>query len=296
MKKYMYAILLLLIITPLAHAQSTKKDTTRLPLWKVSSAKRTMYVTDAMNIPLNTRPVPKRTAQAFAQSGTLVMEGEIGPKAEAKGKALLKKYEPLPESKTLDDILNEIQLRRVKKLLAAVGVNYSDVQHDQPWAVLMHFVHAAEKKSGRKRHPRYRHFKHQAKQQHMSIEHLDTPKQEIEMLANMPSKLQVAFLMMPVNQAIHPRRAVHNKQATRKAWSTGDTQNAAKHFDATFKDYPGLYQAMVTSRHNRWTKMLTAMLAKSGKPVFVVVGAPHLFGPHNLLGHLRKAGYTVTQL
>lgn len=276
---------------------STAHIATRIPLWKVTSAQRTLYVTGAMNIPLDTRPVPKRAAQAFAQSGTLVMEGEIGPEAKVEGKVLLKKYEPLPEGQTLADELTETQLRPVKIVLAAVGVDYNDVQHDQPWAVVMHFAHAAEEKSGRKPHPRYRYFQRLAKQRHMPVNHLDTSRQEIVMLANMPVKLQVAFLMQPVNDVVvHPQATMQNKQGTRKAWTAGDMQSAAKHFDANFKDFPGLYHATVTSRHNRWTMTLAAMLAKSGKPVFVVVGAPHLFGPHNLFDHLRKAGYTVTQL
>lgn len=279
-----------------AATTSTAHITTRIPLWKVTSAQRTLYVTGAMGIPLNARPVPTRTAQAFAQSDTLVMEGETGPEAKAKGEALLTKYEPIPEGRTLADELTDTQLGRAKKILAIVGVDYNDVQHDQPWAVMMHFAHAAVKNSGRKPHPRYQHFKHLAKQRHMPVDSLDTSRQEIEMLANMPAKLQVAFLMQPVNAVLHPRTALQNKQGTRKAWSAGDMQGAAKYFDANFKDYPGLYQAIVTSRHDRWTKTLAAMLAKSGKPVFVVVGAPHLFGPHNLLDHLRKAGYAVIQL
>jgi uncharacterized protein YbaP (TraB family) len=279
-----------------ATAPSTADGSTRIPLWKVTSAQRTMYLTGAMGVPLKTRPVPKRTAQVFGQSGTLVMEADVGPKAQAGAKALLKQYAPLPDHKTLADDLTATQLGHVKMLVGALGVDYDSVQHDQPWVVAMDLLHAAEKKSGRKPHPRMRHFKQLAAQRHMALVPLDTPKQELDMLAGMPAKLQIGFLMMPVHQVLHPRSAVQNKQATREAWAAGDMPMAAKSFDAHFKDFPGLYQAIVTSRHDRWTRTLKDMLDKSGKPVFVVVGAPHLFGPRNLLDHLRKAGFTVTQM
>ena len=296
---FIAALAALTIALVVAVTMSTGLVTTRIPLWKVTSTQRTLYVTGAMGIPLNARPVPKRTAQAFAQSGMLVMEGDIGrPDAKAKIKALMKKYEPIPGGRTLADELTDTQLRRVKMVLADVGVDYNDVQHDQPWAVVIHFAHAAEKKSGRKPDAgqRYRYFEHLAKQRHMPVVPLDSFKQEIEMVANMPAKLQVADLMQAMNGALHPQAALQNNQGTRKAWSAGDMPSAAKYFDANFKDYPGLYQVIDTSRHNRWAKTLATMLAKSGKPVFVVVGAPHLFGPDNLFDHLRNAGFTVTQL
>lgn len=305
MSKYHPAHIFMAVIVALACAAcalafaattSTAHATTRIPLWKVTSAHRTMYVTGAMGIPLDARPVPKRTAKAFAQSGALVMEADVGPEAKAKVTTLLKKFEPIPGGQTLADELTDTQLQRVKMVLTALGVDYNDVQHDQPWAVLMHLEHAAVEKSGRKPHPRLRHFEHLAKQRHMPVEHLDTFKQEIEMLADMPTKLQLAFLMQTVNGTVHPQKALQSKQGTQKAWITGDMQSAAKYFAVNFKDYPGLYLVIVTGRHNRWTQTLAAMLAKSGKPVFVVVGAPHLFGPHNLLDHLRKDGYAVAQL
>lgn len=285
-----------MVCVPVSAATTPAADgTTKLPLWRVTSAHRTLYVTGAMSISLKARPVPKRTAQAFAQSEKLVMEGPIGPKANAERKALLEKYAPLPEGKTLADELTDAQLQNVKTVLTVIGIDYNDVKHDQPWAVLLHFAQAAANKSGRKPHPRYQDFKKRAQQRHIPVDYLDTLKQEIEMMANWPSKTQVAMLMQTVHMVLHPAAAKGVLDA-RKAWVAGDMQSAAKNFAVHFKDYPGLYQAMVTSRHDRWTNELSAMLAKPGKPVFLVVGAPHLFGPHNLLDHLRQDGYTVTQL
>lgn len=288
-------VVLMCAVCAPAFASSTPKAN-KLPLWKVTSAQRTLYVTGAMGIPLDVRPVPERTKEAFEKSTLLVMEGDVGPKAKAKFKALMKQYEPLAEGRVLADELTDIQLQHTKILLGAFGINYTDVQHDQPWAVLMHIAHASEKKSGHTPHPRYRNFKLMAKQRHMAISYLDTQKQEIKIMANLSNELQVAMLMQAVNSVMHPKSAVQNKRGTRKAWTAGNMQSSAKHFDVSFKGYPGLYQAIVTSRHARWTKSLAAMLSKSGQPVFVVVGAPHLFGAHNLLDHLRKDGYTVTQL
>jgi hypothetical protein len=53
---------------------------------------------------------------------------------------------------------------------------------------------------------------------------------------------------------------------------------------------------LVTGRNQRWLKVLESSLSKSGKPVFVIVGAGHLAGPGNLVSALREEGYKVTQL
>jgi len=267
-----------------------------IPLWKVTSNQRTIYFTGAMDIPLDARPVPKPTQRAFVQSGILILEGKIGEKAKARVKMLLKKYGTLPKGKTIADELTKTQLRRVKRLITAVGLNYKSVQQDQPWVILMHIKQAATKISNRKTHPRYRHFVQLAKKRHLPIRYLDTPKEEIQMMANMPKKLKIDFLMMTVNQTMHIKSLLQNKKALHKAWISGDMKSAAIHFSSMFSDYPGLYQAIVTSRHNRWAKKLEVLLSNPGKPVFVIVGAPHLFGENNLLDYLRKDGYSVTQL
>ena len=61
------------------------------------------------------------------------------------------------------------------------------------------------------------------------------------------------------------------------------------------RDYPKMYDALITARNNAWMLELTTLNDDTDKE-FVLVGALHLNGQVGLLNQLRILGYNVEQL
>ena len=63
----------------------------------------------------------------------------------------------------------------------------------------------------------------------------------------------------------------------------------------SMRKYPVIYKKFLTDRNERWVPKIEEQL-RSGKDVFVVVGAGHLVGTNGVVELLKKKGYTVPQL
>ncbi|MGH8160811.1 MAG: TraB/GumN family protein [Gammaproteobacteria bacterium] len=296
-RRHFAAVLIVAAAAVTVTACTTATPTTPMPktaLWKVTSAHRTLYITGDMNVSLKKYPVPAPMTRAFAESGKLVFEGNPNP-GKAKVMPLVMKLGLQPSGQKLGDDLNASQLKLVKDAFSSVDVPFANVQHFRPWLAAVTLSGHLFLKFGVKPHQLHLYFYDEAKADKMPVTFLDTVAQELKMVADMPPKLQVNLLVMTAKEALEPNRSERRARMI-QAWRSGDMETVAKIADKGFQGYPQVYKVMVTSRHPRWLKTLESKLDELGKPVFVIVGGPHLFGPGNLLSGLRKAGYQVTQL
>lgn len=269
-------------------------------LWKVTSAHRVLYLTGNSNI-LSAKdyPLPAPMAEAFSKSGKLVFESSPDVNKQ-KAEALVSKLGPLPGGETLGQKLNTTQLKRVKNAFAKVDVPFAAMQPMRPWVAgtvlqgkaTMKLWH----KIGAKRSDQINlYFYKIAKAKSIPIVSLQPATDIIRMLANLPEKVQVSWLMLNAKRTTKPFNAKQYKQVI-QAWRGGNTAFLAKMLAKSFGGYPKLTKAAVTNRNRKWVEALEADLDKAGKPVFVIVGSGHLVGPNNMQDMLRQDGYTVTQL
>lgn len=289
--------LLLLGMTPFAYAQNSADHPRQTALWKVASAHRTIYITGSVGASLEKYPVPEIIIAAFEKSGELIMEGKTHANKK-KMAGLLRKYGLQPSGEKLNDDLDSSQVRLVKKALSSLSVRYTlaDLQVFQPWFAVM-VLHNGMYKSLRphaKQHALFEYFHSRADSAGMPVTFLNTVAGEVKLYARMP---QVAWLMMMAKRALKPNQA--RKRALTKmtqAWRSGHTAPVATYYNKTYREYPEVYNTLVTSYEPRWLKTLKSELNEDGKPVFVIVNADNLVGPVNILNGLRKAGYQVSQL
>lgn len=285
------AVLLAACSTP---ASSPPKPTA--PLWKVTSAHRTLYITGAVGASLEKYPVPAPVTQAFAESGELILEGtpKHSQQELQKLKAFVMKRGLQPSGQTLSGALDPSQLALVKKAFSAVGFPFAAAQHFRPWMAVVTLHGKAFLKLGIKPHQLYMHFYNKADAEKMPVTFLNKDIRELELFAGMPRKVQVAWLTKTAKDVLDPK---HQEKRARgiQAWERGDTTPLAKRSEKMLHEYPQLYKILVASYEPRWLKTLEAKLNTSGKPVFVIVNADNLVGPTNILKSLQKAGYKVVQ-
>ena len=80
-----------------------------------------------------------------------------------------------------------------------------------------------------------------------------------------------------------------------EAWSRGEVEVLEELTQESFKDFPGLYQRLITERNKNWLLEIEPILNRPGTTL-VVVGALHLVGSESVVELLQEQGYTVKQL
>ena len=83
----------------------------------------------------------------------------------------------------------------------------------------------------------------------------------------------------------------------KKSWRSGDLEALSAHAFVVQmkKEFPEVYNALVTNRNNTWMKALPLLTDDSNK-AFVLVGAMHLSGKEGLLNQLKTQGFKVEQI
>lgn len=264
-------------------------------LWKVTSPHRTVYITGVTQMlsPKN-YPLPKAIVKAFTDSSALILEGNPSKEGAKKAWELISKTGMLPPGKTLGSLLGKDDKDLVANAFSQLGFPFSHAERLRPWLASLVMMQTSLKHLGVD--PEIQetlHFYDKAKARGIPVEFLENNTYQIEMFSGMPQKEAIAWLTMLARRV--PKLAAIRAE-TLQAWQDGDTQALAGMLKKTFAGNRDLYAFLVTDRNKAWEKTLTHTLDKSGKPVFVAVGAGHLVGRGNLILGLEKAGFKVTQM
>lgn len=125
------------------------------------------------------------------------------------------------------------------------------------------------------------------------IDGLETPEQQVRMLASFPEPGQLAFL----NSAVRDFDAAPVElERLAEAWVRGDTDGiAAITLDPMRAQSAELYQTLIVDRNRRWATQIRALLETPGV-VFVAVGALHLSGEDGVPEMLTAAGIQASRL
>lgn len=122
---------------------------------------------------------------------------------------------------------------------------------------------------------------------------LETAKEQIHFLADMPTRLQLDMLRQTVHEADH---ASVEMQALLDAWQAGDDVAIARLENELMKrETPTLYQRLLVQRNAAWAGRIKAMLDTPGT-VFIAVGAAHLAGPDSVQAQLHQLGIDSTRV
>lgn len=116
---------------------------------------------------------------------------------------------------------------------------------------------------------------------------METSEQQIRMLADLPTDVQLDFLRSTLRD-IDKGPAELTRLIS--AWKDGDTDSIARiENDEVRQQAPALYQRLLVQRNQAWAGKIAAMLQQPGT-VFIAVGAAHLAGPDSVQVQLHKLG------
>lgn len=136
-------------------------------------------------------------------------------------------------------------------------------------------------------------FQQVAKLQNKQIKGLETADFQAQVLFDvMPIDKQLESLISVLEKPDEIMKATHeltNAYLSRDAdaiWEIG--KESSKDSDGEF------FEILLTKRNEAWMQKLPSMMEEA--PLFIAVGALHLYGDNGIIESLRKAGYTVTPI
>jgi uncharacterized protein YbaP (TraB family) len=263
----------------------------RHSLWKVQGKNNSVYVLGSMHLLRASEPLPAVMDDAYRDAETLVMEidmDDLDPRAAQQATMQLGM---LPAGETLPDQLTNDAAAKLAAYSQRLGIPPGVLNQFKPWlaAITLTQLHlmklGLDPQSGIEQRLVTR-----AAAERKEILGLETVEEQLGMLANLPPKLQTAFLMQTLAEADQVETEIDKMIA---AWRTGDSI-ALEKFLLSIQESPEIYRTLIVDRNRRWMTRLSEML-NAQEDYLVVVGAMHLVGKDGVLELLEQRGYKVVQ-
>ena len=261
-------------------------------LWAVHGKHNTVYLLGSIHLLRASEPLPKVTDDAYRDASKIVMEIDLDDLDPDAAQKLTMELGVLPPGQTLSQQLGLEAAAKVDADAKRVGFSMAMLNQFKPWlaAITLTQLHlfklGLDPQAGVEQR-----FLARATADQKEILGLETLEEQFKLLANLPPKLQVDFLLQSIKEADDAEQEVDEMIA---AWRTGDTAALEKFVARGMKEFPELYGPLTVDRNKRWMKRLEEILNED-KNYLVIVGALHLVGKDGVLDLLGKKGYKIEQ-
>ncbi|MFN7219572.1 MAG: TraB/GumN family protein [Burkholderiales bacterium] len=275
----------------------TRSDNLRALLWEVKSPQgNIVYLFGTIHVGKPSfYPLPTSTQLALRQSAKIVVEADVTDQSDA---AELEKLMQYPAGKTLDSVLPESLLTRLKLQLEKRRISYAAMRSMKPVIIggMIPIVDYMRLGYDMKYGLDLWLIEH-AKREKKPLLQLESQLGQLQLMSNMPDALQEAFLDNAL-RTIEQDRTAEAVTGIVNAWQSGDPvllQDLVSQASQGMRLTERLDDYLLHARHPDMLKKIESYLA-SGEIHFVAVGSLHLVGPRGLVALLRQKGYAIKQL
>ena len=259
--------------------------------WKATKGAKTLYLVGSVHVgDPKLYPLPADIEHSFSRSAALVVESYSPKDSPEAVDAFMDEHGVYPAG---DSIFKHLKPGPEDRLRAFAGKNNIDATNLstlKPWVVMMvtgfwpminggkspdvpgiddYFIGKA--KGGK------------------PIVGVETTEFQLNLLASIPEDLQIAMLsdalMGPSGQ----------QESLQDAWIAGDAMKIERNSTDSFRKYPLVRQRLLDDRNVRMVSVALSTL-QTKDPVFMVVGAAHMFGPDGIVSLLRHKGFQVSAI
>jgi uncharacterized protein len=280
------ALGLLGCLTEAAHAAS--------PVWAIHGDHNTVYLAGSVHLLKTTdSALPAAFDRAYAGSRALVMELDLGKVDAGEAAAWMAQHGMLPEGTNLKKALGDARYQRVSVEAERLGLPLEMVGQFAPWVLGLQLMEMQYAKAGFASESGVeQQLEHRAQADGKVTSGLETLEEQLGYFETLTPEQQAKFLDLVLND-LH--EVDSDTQEVIRAWRVGDAAKLAALLSDEYRQFPALYQLLVTNRNKHWEPQLQQLLHEKDN-YFVVVGALHLVGDGGLLELLRKDGFKIEQL
>ncbi len=262
-------------------------------VWKVEGGKSPCFLAGSFHLlRAEDYPLPEPYETAWRESRHLVMEilpdEGNSPESSAELRGLMRL-----ETGTLEDRLNPGTWQELAAWASQSSTPLATFRRLPPWlASLTVSVRSAEKLGFLPGQGIEKHFLSRPDGSEKTREGLETPLQQLQLLAALPADTQEAML----RQALEESRTLPGRvEALAEFWRSGDTEGLHARLTESFQHFPDLKKLLITDRNTAWLPRVEALL-QSDRPSLILVGAAHLCGPGSVIALLESKGYRCIRL
>lgn len=238
-------------------------------------------------------PLPPRIDELYGQADALVLE--LGPEDldPMRVQATLLTAATLPGGRSLADVLTDDLHARTAARARELGIDPALLERFQPWMVALTLMDLGQARAG------YRgdlgleqHLLRRARADGKPVSGLETLEAQIGVFERLSDAQQQALL----DQTLRELDGVgESMDALASAWREGELDALGDELLDEFRDFPELYDALVTRRNAAWVSRLEELL-RGGRRYLVVAGALHLVGPDNVVELLEARGWRAVAI
>lgn len=232
-----------------------------------------------------------RIVSAFESADVLVVEVHLDGAANAAAQKLIAEKAILKGDRKLRDYLGPKDRAALEKIGNRLGLFPAILDNYRPWyasillAVAIYYEQGYRPDAGVDTVLQKR-----AEATGKTVEQLETVEEQLNFLADMPEKVQVAMLQATLREAEMIPKMMDEML---RAWETGDTRAMDKMLNAALREQKVAYDTLLVQRNRNWVPRIEEMI-RDDKSYFIAVGAAHLVGKDSVVAMLRAKGYRVT--
>src|SRR5215469_2244672 len=264
------------------------------PVWAVHGAHATIYLAGSVHLlKAQDALLPAGFEQAYEDSQCVVMEIDLGRIEPAQVASWIERHGSLPAGEQLRTVLGEPRYARLSAAAATLGAPMEVFSTQQPWVIAVELAEFEYQRLGYDpEQGAEEQLVRRARADHKTTDGLETVNEELGGLELLSREDQLRVLDQTLEE-LHD--APSDMRTVLAAWRRGDAATLSAILSKEYRDFPTLYQPLVTVRNQRWLPQIERLL-QGDKNCMVVVGALHLVGRNGLLELLHRDGYRAVQL
>ena len=263
-------------------------------LWKVQSKNNTVYILGSIHyLKAQNYPLDPAIEDAFRDAKKLVFEVNLDSMEKESGSQLMLMKGLYAGGTTLKDHIAEKTYASAAKEMKELGVDVAAFNQFKPWLTAITLTALKLQKLGFD--PKQgidQYFYRKVKNENKEVDGLETLEFQIDLFDGMPERTQEMMLVQTLKDISTMEKEV---EAIIKAWASGDVKAMESALLQSMREYPEVYQRLVSDRNRGWIPKIESYLSQS-ENYLIVVGAGHLAGKDSIIEMLKAKGYSVEQL
>ena len=278
---------LLLLLLGAAAANSAEPQQKHI-LWSLKGKTNTVFLLGSVHFLRPSEQLPAAVDTAYAEAEQLLMEIDMDDLDPVHAQQVTLELGMLPSGETLEAQLGASAYAKVSEQARAIGIEPMMLNRFRPWLAALTLVQLQLVKMGLDPSAGVeQRFVTRAAADRKEIKGLETLREQLAMMANLPLAQQREFLLYSVEDT---ERATREIDALIAAWREGNAEELEKLMTEGFEKYPDLYRPMTVDRNRKWVAPLEALLDDKDD-YLVIVGALHLVGKDSVVDLLEKRGH-----
>lgn len=259
-------------------------------VWRIQGRSGTLFLAGSLHeLRAGDRP-SQSLYHAYAQADRLVFEADISEFDQPAFRQEIEKLALLPPGQSLASKLDPAVVRQLQQLAKRSDLSPDTFDRYRPWYVASSVGSLMLTEEGYDEiHGIDRYFFDRARKEHKSLLFLETGKQQLALIAQIPEREAIESIGQDLKDGVASARELV------RCWSEGDTQGMERLNAQDALDQPISYRRLMVDRNRAWISQLETWMNQTNRTL-VIVGAGHLVGTNGLVQLLSSRGYSAVQL